>query len=39
MEEVEEEVPMERVVKYLPIGNHKWCAYPCRSAPGINFGL
>ena len=22
---VEEEVPMERVVKYLPIGNYKWC--------------
>jgi alkaline phosphatase D len=24
-EEVEEEVPIERVVKYLPIGNYKWC--------------
>lgn len=24
-EEVIEEVPMERVVKYLPIGNYKWC--------------
>ena len=24
-EEVVEEVPMERVVKYLPIGNYKWC--------------
>jgi alkaline phosphatase D len=23
--EVVEEVPMERVVKYLPIGNSKWC--------------
>jgi alkaline phosphatase D len=24
-EEVVEEVPMERVFKYLPIGNYKWC--------------
>jgi alkaline phosphatase D len=24
-EEVVEEVPIERVVKYLPIGNYKWC--------------
>jgi alkaline phosphatase D len=24
-EEVVEEIPMERVVKYLPIGNYKWC--------------
>lgn len=24
-EEVVEEVPMERVLKYLPIGNYKWC--------------
>jgi alkaline phosphatase D len=24
-EEVVEEVPMERVIKYLPIGNYKWC--------------
>lgn len=23
--EVVEEVPMERVVKYLPTGNYKWC--------------
>ncbi len=27
LEEVMEEVPMERVVKYLPIGNYKWCVY------------
>ena len=26
MEEVVEEVPMERVLKYLPIGNSKWCS-------------
>jgi len=26
MEEVVEEVPMERVLKYLPIGNYKWSA-------------
>jgi alkaline phosphatase D len=24
-EEVVEEVPMEHVIKYLPIGNYKWC--------------
>ena len=36
MEEVVEEVPMERVVKYLPIGNHKWCVYLLLSMfPGI----
>jgi alkaline phosphatase D len=23
--EVVEEIPMERVVKYLPVGNYKWC--------------
>jgi alkaline phosphatase D len=27
--EEEEEVPMERVLKYLPIGNYKWCVYSC----------
>jgi alkaline phosphatase D len=34
-EEVVEEVPMERVLKYLPIGNYKWCVrqpIPCHSA-------
>jgi len=29
VEEVEE-VPMERVIKYLPVGNHKWCAVMSR---------
>ncbi len=24
-EQVIEEVPTERVIKYLPIGNYKWC--------------
>jgi alkaline phosphatase D len=24
-EQVVEEVPTERVIKYLPIGNYKWC--------------
>jgi alkaline phosphatase D len=42
MVEVEEEVPMERVVKYLPIGNHKWCVCSCRvdalPPPEFNFG-
>jgi hypothetical protein len=28
-EEVIEEIPMERVIKYLPIGNYKWCVSPC----------
>lgn len=31
-EEVVEEVPMERVVKYLPIGNYKWCVIIIQSA-------
>jgi alkaline phosphatase D len=35
LEEVVEEVPMERVLKYLPIGNHKWCVYSCPTFPGI----
>jgi alkaline phosphatase D len=35
LEEVVEEVPMERVLKYLPIGNYKWCVYSCPTFPGI----
>lgn len=38
--EVEEEVPMESVIKYLPIGNYKWCVYSCRVddfPPKFNF--
>ena len=35
LEEVVEEVPMERVVKYLPIGNYKWCVFYC--SPEFNF--
>lgn len=27
-EQVVEEVPTERVIKYLPIGNYKWCVPP-----------
>jgi alkaline phosphatase D len=38
-EEIVEEVPMERVVKYLPIGNYKWCANSCRSASFTEFDL
>jgi alkaline phosphatase D len=39
-EEVVEEVPMERVVKYLPIGNYKWCAiHSRRLAPFPEFDL
>ena len=37
LEEVVEEVPMERVVKYLPIGNYKWCVFYC--TPEFNLDL
>ena len=35
MEEVVEDVPMERVLKYLPIGNYKWCVYSHPTFPGF----
>jgi alkaline phosphatase D len=35
-EEVVEEVPMERVVKYLPIGNYKWCVVRIGSLSSVS---
>jgi alkaline phosphatase D len=35
-EEVVEEVPMECMVKYLPIGNYKWCVVRIRSLSSVS---
>lgn len=35
-EVVEEEVPQEEVLKYVPKGNYKWCVHQCSLKLGLN---